>query len=67
METCYGGTDVLERPCAVAVARGKDINTRTCFTACRSRRMLPSEEAGSEQPHHTHTPRATALLAVGVL
>jgi hypothetical protein len=26
MEACYGGTDVMERPCAVA--RGIDINTR---------------------------------------
>jgi hypothetical protein len=25
MEPCYGGMDVMERPCAVA--RGKDINT----------------------------------------
>jgi hypothetical protein len=25
MGACYGGTDVMERPCAVA--RGKDINT----------------------------------------
>jgi hypothetical protein len=25
MEACYGGTDVMERSCAVA--RGKDINT----------------------------------------
>jgi hypothetical protein len=24
MEACYGGTDVMERPCAVA--RGEDIN-----------------------------------------
>jgi hypothetical protein len=26
MEACYGGTGVMERPCAVAVAQGKDIN-----------------------------------------
>jgi hypothetical protein len=26
MEACYGGTDVMERSCAVA--RGKDINTQ---------------------------------------
>jgi hypothetical protein len=25
MEACYGGTDVIERSCAMA--RGKDINT----------------------------------------
>jgi hypothetical protein len=25
-EACYGGTDVMERPCAVA--RGKDINIK---------------------------------------
>jgi hypothetical protein len=27
MEACYGGTDVMERSCAVA--RGKDINNNT--------------------------------------
>jgi hypothetical protein len=27
MEACYGGTDVMERPCAVA--RGIDINNTT--------------------------------------
>ena len=26
MEACYGGTDVMERSCAVA--RGKDINSK---------------------------------------
>jgi hypothetical protein len=26
MEACYGGTDVMERSCAMA--RGKDINTQ---------------------------------------
>ena len=29
MEACYGGTDVMEKPCACAVARGKDINSET--------------------------------------
>jgi hypothetical protein len=32
---CYGGTDVMERSCAVA--RGKDINTpRFCLLCCAS-------------------------------
>jgi hypothetical protein len=31
MEACYGGTDVMERSCAVA--RGKDINSNGNVTA----------------------------------
>jgi hypothetical protein len=32
MEACYGGTDVMERSCAVA--RGIDINTLTNGHGC---------------------------------
>jgi hypothetical protein len=35
MEACYGGTDVLERPCAVA--RGSDINIQVLEVLCVSR------------------------------
>ena len=44
MEACYGGTDVMERSCAVA--RGIDINNRSVspseFSASRFSRKIPT-------------------------
>jgi hypothetical protein len=39
MEACYGGTDVMERSCAVA--RGIDINTKSPQTTPMDNRKPP--------------------------
>jgi hypothetical protein len=39
MEACYGGTDVMERSCAMA--RGKDINRLAATVRCNGRGRWP--------------------------
>ena len=44
-EACYGGTDVMERPCAVA--RGKDINNEVY--AVEQKHMVNSGVRGTKE------------------
>jgi hypothetical protein len=44
MEECYGGTDVMERSCAVA--RGIDINTPAAREFSRKENAVAEQECG---------------------
>jgi hypothetical protein len=50
MEACYGGTDVMERPCAMA--RGKDINNFWLFIT--DLLLVINGELGTFALYHQH-------------